>query len=455
MSKMTSAIELQTISRILTSKNPAEIEELCGFNGSYYSIYKPHIEFILDHKEEHGSVPDTFTFLARFPDIDIVDVREPLSYIKSEMVSNRKRIMLMETFNGVKDMTSDDPDDAWKYLRNQCEKAEDLTETDPLDIVHHANDRAKQVQEFSKQQRIPTGFDEIDKLMYGGLSTVEELSLWFGRTNTGKSWVVAQMMESAQKHGFPCLCYSPEMQASFLGTRFDTWRANFKNSQLFQGIYDDNYLAYLNKLESEETPAYILEDKDAPDGEVTVPYLATLVKKLGIKLLIIDGLSYMVDAYGKRGDSDHIKYKNLCAGLFSKISKRYGCAVAVFMQANRESRDSKDDKGEIFPNIYNIEGSDHPARISTSAFAIRQLFEKHILDVRMEKGRSMNNQKQVFSYLWDVNSGDKRYVESAESAPVGNVTPVISPDIAGGAPVYTEETAETPAEDIIDEDLVF
>ena len=67
----------------------------------------------------------------------------------------------------------------------------------------------------------------------------------------------------------------------------------------------------------------------------------------------------------------------------------------------------------------------------------------------------MNNQKQVFSYLWDVNSGDKRYVESAESAPVGNVTPVISPDIAGGAPVYTEETAETPAEDIIDEDLVF
>lgn len=451
---MTSAIELQVISRILTTENPAEIDELCEFGENFYSIFKPHIRFILDHREKYGNVPDPYTFLARFRDIELIKVSEPLSFIKDEMKRNRQRILLTETFNEIKDMVTDDPMDAWRYIQIQCDAATGLTASNPMDIVHDVDVRAKQVQDFAKQQRIPTGFPELDRLMYGGLSVVEELALFFGRTNTGKSWVASRMMESAQKNGFPALYYSPEMQASFLGTRFDTWREHFKNSSLYQGLYDDAYYAYMTRLKAEETGAYILEDKDAPDGEVTVSYLKSMVKKLGIKELIIDGLSYMVDERGKRGDSDHIKYKNLCADLF-RLSKQCGCAVAVFMQANRESKENKDDKGEIFPNIYNIEGSDHPARIATVAAALRQIFDKHILDIRLEKGRSIRNDKPVLSYMWDINNGNMQYVESADAGPTNSVTPVINPEIAGGAPVFQQEEQSAPVEDVIGEELDF
>ena len=421
---MISSIELQVISKILTSESSEEIDTLCAFDPSYYSVFKPHIEFILNHRQRYNVVPDLFTFQAEFPDVSLVVVKEPLDFIVGEMQRNKQHILLVETFNKLKDLGAGDITRAWEYLTRQCEQAASLDNTRPLDIIKDAKIRSDQVLQFSHQNRIPTGFAEIDKLMYGGLSTVEELLLIVARTNTGKSWVCVRMMEAAQQAGYPVLYYSPEMQASFLGTRFDTWRAHFPNSQLYQGRYTEAYLEYLTKLSQEDTSAFILEDKDMSSGDVNVHGIETLVRRYGIKLLIIDGLSYMSDS--KRGDTDYIRYKNICLDLF-KLSKKYGCAVVVAMQANRETKDTQEDKGDPFPNLYNIEGSDHPARIATQAFSLRQVFDKHVLDIRLEKSRVANNQKPVLSYAWDVNTGNMQYLPGGDDDPVSTVlTPTSS-----------------------------
>ena len=430
---MVASIELQVISKILTSDDPQFVASLCAFDTSYYSIFKPHATFILTHYNTYNDPPDIFTFQAQFPDITLVAVNEPFKYLASEMQKNKQQILLLETFNKLKDLGSGDVSEAWQYLTMQCETVAKLDDTQPLDIVHNAQERSRQVLEYSKHARIPTGFDEIDRLMYGGLSTVEELVILVARTNTGKSWVGTEMMESAQKHGFPVLYYSPEMQGSFLGTRFDTWRGNFQNSDLFQGKYTAQYYEYLKALQEEDTSAFILEDKDVSDGVVNVTTLRKLVKRNHIKLLVIDGLSYMEDIH--HADKDSVKYKNLCADLF-RLSKEEQCAVVIMMQANRESKDNKDDKGEVFPNIYNIEGSDHPGRIATLVFAMRQIFDKHILDIRLEKARLVNNQKPEFSYSWDINTGNKQYIPSGQGDSITSaLTPTVAP--AGIVPVAT------------------
>nr|DAG57593.1 MAG TPA: DnaB-like replicative helicase [Caudoviricetes sp.] len=439
---MTGSIELQMISKILTSTSESEIDALCDFDASYYSIFKKHIQFILKHREKYGDVPDLFTFQAEFPDIELVKVTEPIEYLTQSINKNKQHILLVETFNKLKELGSGDVSEAWKYLEKQCERVSMLDSSQPLDIVKDTDKRSAQVLEFSQQQRIPTGFDEIDKCMYGGLSTVEELVILVARTNTGKSWVGTRMMESAQKNGFPVLYYSPEMQASFLGTRFDTWRGNFQNNLLFQGQYTEQYYNYLKDLSKQDTSAFILEDKDAPDEVVNVPFLKKLVKKHGIKLLVIDGLSYMSDT--EKTDKDYTKYKNLCADLF-RLSKQCGCAVVVMMQANRESRNNKDDKGEVFPNIYNIEGSDHPARIATQVFAMRQIFDKHVLDIRLEKARNANNQKPEFSYAWDINTGNMKYIPGTDT--VGSAA-TIAPKIDLGNTI----SINTPDDSIVLED---
>ena len=359
--------------------------------------------------------------------------------------------MSLETFNKLKSLGSGDVTDAWKYLSMQCEKVSELSSKDPLDLVSGAKERSDQVVEFAKQTRIPTGFEEIDKLMYGGLSTVEELLLIVARTNSGKSWVCTKMMETAQRNGFPVLYYSPEMQASYLGTRFDTWRGHFQNSQLYQGKYTPQYIEYIEELKGQSTSAFVLEDKDVAGGSVNVRVLESIIKKHRIKEVIIDGLSYMEDI--RRSDSDYVKYKNLCLDLF-RLSKKYSCAIVVAMQANRETKENKDDKGLPFPGLENIEGSDHPGRIATQAFSLRQIFEKHVLDIRLEKSRIANNQKPVLSYAWDVNTGNMQYLPGGEDDPVTTaITPtVVTPKIISHT---SEDDIEIDDSEFDDDEIEF
>ena len=172
---MITSIELQVISKLLTTDDPSVVEQLLQFDGSYYSVFRPHIEFIIKHHQQYGNIPDVFTFQAEFPDINLVQVGESAEFISNEMRKNKQHILLLETFNKLKDLGSGDISEAWDYLQHQCDKAHSLDNTRPMDLVKDARVRAAEVVEFSKQKRIPTGFPEVDKLMYGGLSTVEEL----------------------------------------------------------------------------------------------------------------------------------------------------------------------------------------------------------------------------------------------------------------------------------------
>lgn len=448
---MVTSIELQVISKLLTSQDATEIDILCTFDETYYSVFKPHIQFIFEHKRRYNDVPDVFTFQTQFPEVTLVQVNEPIEYLKTEMKKNKQHILLLETFNKIKSLGTGDVIEAWTYLQLQCDKASKLDDTQPMNIIKDAKLRSEQVLKYSKQARIPTGFPEIDKLMYGGLSTVEELLVILARTNTGKSWVCTRMMESAQKSGFPVAYYSPEMQSSLLATRFDTWRGHFQNSQLFRGNYNEEYYKYIIELAKENTDAYIIEDKDMPDG-VSARSLEVFVKKHGIKLLIVDGISYMVD--DQKSDRDHEKYKHIAADLFS-LSKKYGCAVVLVMQANRETKESKDDKGDPFPTMYNAEGSDHPARIATQVFSLRQIFDKHVLDIRLEKSRMANNQNPIVSYSWDVNTGNMQYLPGGpeDDAISSVISPPTSPTITTGG--ITPPSNDIVLDDGDDEDVEF
>lgn len=405
---MNSTIEIQVISKILTSDDDELVSELCSYDSSYYAVYTEQIKFILDHLAKYGNVPDVFTFAAEFPKVNLVEVsREPKEFLVNEIRRNKQRLLLVDTFNKLKDLGSADVSEAWEYLHQQCEASDQLIGNTPMNIIAQAPERAEQVQIWSKQPRIPTGFAELDKLTYGGWSTIEELVAIIAGTNTGKSWMAAKMLEAAHKAGFPCAIYSPEMQAAYFATRFDTWRAHFKNSELFQGKYTDDYREYINTLKNDPTPAFIIEEKDMPDG-VTPRHLGAFIKKNKLKLLIIDGISYMGDDY--RSSSEYERLTHIAKDLF-QISKKYGCAIVVMVQANRDTKDAKDEKGVPFPSKYNVAGAYSIVQISTQTFALRQIFDKHVFEIKMEKIRMAKNNNDILSYSWDANTGNMQYMQ--------------------------------------------
>lgn len=451
---MTESIEIQIISKLLTSEDEYELDLLCSYDETYYSIYKDQIHFIFEHQQKFGNIPDVFTFQAEFPDIVLVSVNESIEYLETSLKKNKQLIILRETFNKLKDLGSADVGEAWTYLSNQCEEASKLDRIAPMDIIHQAEERSNKVLEYSKQTRIPTGFPEIDKIMYGGLSTIEELLILIARTNAGKSWVCTKMMESAQRNGFNVAYYSPEMQSAYLATRFDTWRGHFQNSELFKGNYSEAYIDYIRNLPKDDASAYVIEDKDLPDG-VSVKRLEPFIKKNNVKLLMIDGLSYMMD--DQNYSSDYDKYKHIAADLF-KLSKKYGCAVVVVMQANRATSESRDDKGEPFPTLYNSEGSDHPGRICTQAFSIRQIFDRHVLDIRLEKSRMANNQKPIFSYAVDFNTGNMQYLPDGDESSVNMNVSSSAPSVSITSPIvnnHNEADLNLSEMDMLDDDVEF
>lgn len=409
---MNASIELQVISKILTSDDEALVNELCSYDSSYYSVFEKPIKFILDHRSRYGNTPDVFTFMAEFQDITLVDVtRETSQYLVEGLKKNKQRILLLDTFNTLKDLGSGDVSSAWDYLGAQWDKAMHLVDSQPMNIIAEAPERAKQVKEWAKQKRIPTGFAELDKLTYGGWSTVEEVVAIIAGTNSGKSWLCAKALEAGHNAGFPSAVYSPEMQSAYFATRFDTWRGHFKNSELFQGKYTDDYTEYIERLKNDPTPAFIIEDKDMPNG-VSPRSLEMFVKQHGIKLLIIDGISYMSD--DRKSSSDYERLTHISKDLFA-ISKKYGCAIIIAVQANRESKDSKDEKGVPFPNIYNVAGAFSIVQIATQVYALRQIFDKHVFELKLEKTRMAKNEKNILSWSCDLNTGNMQYLQGDQS----------------------------------------
>ncbi len=404
-------IELQVITRILTSTNQKEIDALLAYDpDDYYIGYANEIKFIKQRYQATHELPDINEFLMEFPEIvQLPTTTHQLPYLENELRSNRKFMVLNNTMNKLVELGKGDIDAAWKYIATQVELIDRLECSKPMDIIADAEKRAKQLQEYAKQQRIPTGFNELDKALYGGLSTVEELAILVARTNMGKSWICTKITQAAHESGFPVAYYTPEMQPCFLGSRFDTVNRHFRNSDLIRGEYSQEYIDYVAELAKDTVPIYTIQDEDFPDG-VSVSVLSNFVKSNGIKLLVVDGISYMKDDLKASRDQD--KFKNIAQGLF-QLSKKFHCAVFLVMQSNREVR-SKDSKEESMPDLFNTEGSDQPGRISTTAFGIRQIREDGKLEIKMLKARNAALQQAVFSYSWSINDGTFAYIENSE-----------------------------------------
>ena len=132
----------------------------------------------------------------------------------------------------------------------------------------------------------------------------------------------------------------------------------------------------------------------------------------------------------QHASATHEQYKNICASLF-KMSKDEGCVVVIAMQANRDTKKNKSDEDGVdpFPSLYELEGSDHPARIATQVFSIRNVYDQGRLDIRMEKSRNAANTRAVFSYKWDPNNGEMSLLDDTPGDSISNAvstTPIVS-----------------------------
>lgn len=399
--------ELQVLSRVLNQNSLALLDNN-NITSEYFITYPEEYQYIISHNQEYGNVPDKETFLSKFPEFQIIDVKETDQYLIDTFREEHLYSMTVPFVNKIAELIQTDSRTAVEYVQSELPKLIMNTNNSiGIDIIKDSKSRYEEYKDKSANHDkffISTGFTELDEII-GGLSTSEELAVIFARTGQGKSWILIKMLQTAWKTGKRIALLEPEMSSNKTGYRFDTLNYNVPNSKLNKGQNIDNYNDYITELSTNETPFYILHPKDFKRN-VTVSKLKTYCKSNNIDVLGIDGISYLQDERRQKGDNRSTALTNISEDLMD-LSIELGIPVLIVCQSNRDGA-----KEEDTPDIENIRDSDGIAYNASLILSARQ--KDGGLQLSVKKNRNGRNGDTLL-YWWDIDNGIFKYIPTGKS----------------------------------------
>ena len=414
-------VELQIIAKIIQTGDFSIIEDNCitedyfrgqqDSKGKYTVGYEEEFNFIKNHYEQYGNVPDKATFLQKFPiykDEGLPQVSESNQYLvdalREEHLFKQGAPILQKAAN----IFRENANAGVEYMFNALKELQVNYNLGGVDIIAYAEKRLEHYKERAANQDdwyFTTGFHELDNILHG-IQRFEELVVLFARLGQGKSWVLITIVAHIWKMGFNVGYISPEMSDDNIGYRFDTVNFGYSNSSLMWGLSDVDIEKYEQDMKElkEHKNKFIVSIPSNFDNRITVSKLRNYIKQNKLDLLAIDGVKYLTDERYRRGDSETVSLTHISEDLMA-LSVELRVPIIVVSQANREG--AKDD----VPDITNISSSDGIAQCATKVIALRQ--DDGNLEMRVEKNRYGSVGKKL-KYLWNINVGEFIYTESTD-----------------------------------------
>lgn len=396
-------VELQILSKVLKDKSMSLLT-LNNITDDYFITYQSEYEFIRDHVQTYGNVPDKETFLAKFPDFTIVDVAETDKYLIDTFNEEHLYAMAVPVVNKIAELMQTDANAAIEYLGSQLNNLQVRSAVMGTDIISQARKRYEEYEEMRSNPekfQIATGFDQLDKII-GGWRRGEELVVMFARTGQGKSWLLIKSLQHAWRLGYRVGLIEPEMSDVKTGYRFDTLYGHISNRSMVRGEDLPEYEQYIDDLEKRENPFFVVSPKEF-NRRITVSKLRSFIQTNNIDILGIDGISYLTDERMKRGDNRTTQLTNISEDLMD-LSIELKVPIIVVAQSNREGA-----KDEEAPGLENIRDSDGIAYNCSIAISARQKDSKIELNIRKNRNGVTGDK---LSYLWDIDTGRFTFVES-------------------------------------------
>lgn len=407
-------IELQAISKVLQDRDIKFLLNAGIQDKSFFEVFGDEFNFIKDHYDKYGNVPDPTTILDKFPDFELVRVDEDNKYIIDKLREERLYRQVVQVINESAEKLNLDANLGVDHLLNSLENLEINYGIQGKDIIQQATERYDELID-KKSSRDSWFFDlnlpELNQLLHG-IQRREELILVFARTNEGKSWFVQKLAESVWSSGYNVGYFSPEMTANRIGYRFDTLHKNFSNRKLTtadttQGE-DMSYFKYIQELSKSNAKFLVTTPADF-NNWTTISKLRAWVKENDLSMLIVDGLTYMADERARRQDNDTIRLGNISADLMS-LSIELSIPIIMVMQANRSA---VADGRTGAPKIQDVRGSDAPAQHSSRVLSIRN--KNGVLEIECSKDRYGDAKGRRILYAWEIDTGSYLYMPNEKS----------------------------------------
>lgn len=407
-------VDLQILNRVL-EQNSLRIITDNNLIEAHFAAYSDEFNFIKSHYDKYGKVPDRITMASKFPEFEFIQCNEPDDYLVKSIQEEHLYFEAVPVIQKAAKLLKTDSVEAVKYIRAELQRLEKNINTGGYDIISNSSDRLKEIERRQeKQYFVPTGFDELDRLLFGWKSG-EELVTWLGRTNEGKSWVVEKCLEGCWSQGYPVGLYSGEMSRTSIAFRFDALHRNFSNSLLSAGrVNEQHYKDYLELLKKNPTPFYVITPKDL-GGPATVSQLREFAERNNIKVLGVDQYSLMRDERARKGQQTRLDYAHISEDLFL-VSDRLKIPVIAAAQANRAAMVKGEDEKVGVPKIEHLAESDAVAQNSSKVISIKN--SDGILEMNVLKNRD-GAKGFSLTYRWDIDSGTFTYIPNSETDQAG------------------------------------
>lgn len=405
---------LQILSKVILSKDYSIIENNL-LNEEYFVEYEDEFKYIKKHYKKYGNVPDKFTFLSKFPEVDLVEVTETDEFLIDTVREERLYVKSVPVVRKIAKLLKDDANAAIEYMWHSMKELQPNYQLGGTDLISQAELRYQSYverKEHKDDYTFTTGFPELDGLIHG-IERVEEFILIFARINNGKSFVAQKICTHVWQLGFNVGYLSPEMSALSLGYRFDTIYKGFSNKSLMwadKSTDSKEYKQYIDNLKTNQNK-YIISTPEDFDKKITISKIREWVKQFKLDLIVIDGIGYLSNERERRGESKAESLTDIGEDIVS-LSNELHIPVIVVHQANRMGSLIGEDEDDT-PGLENIKDSDGLAANATKVLSLRH--KDDVLKIGVKKNR-FGLVGGHLNYNWNPDVGDFVFIPSLDDA---------------------------------------
>ena len=398
-------IQLQFLNKVLDTADISPIT-INNLNSDFFSDYKDEFNFIVEHYNKYGNVPDKTTFLNKFPSFDVISVNESERYLVSALYEDKNRRDIAKTFNRVRDLLNDGKtEEATNLFLHASENISQGRHFNSVDIIADTSrydDYVDRGENYNKYY-ISTGFKELDNIM-GGWDREEELATIVARSGVGKTWVMLKIAVAAAQQGLTVGIYSGEMSEKKIGYRIDTLISHISNGAIMHGNQNVQleYKKYIDSLKDRVSGKIKVLSPTMIDGSAGVNALRAFIEKDKLDILCVDQHSLLDD--DRKGRTPVEKASNISKDLKNlQVMKKI--PIIAVSQQNRNSTDSGLD-------VSLIAQSDRIGQDSTVVIFIEK--KDMVMTLYLAKSRDSVSEGKL-QYAVDLNKGIFEFIPTETS----------------------------------------
>jgi KaiC/GvpD/RAD55 family RecA-like ATPase len=200
-------------------------------------------------------------------------------------------------------------------------------------------------------EKLPTGFKELDQLLYGGLP-FGGITLMTGKAGMGKSTVASQIVISAMENGHRCFCYSGELPNHLFKSWMTYQVAGANHIFKYQTRWgDEGYnISDANKKLIDEWYKDKIDIYDSTsigdDEEVSIIEIITdMISRYLVEVILIDNLMTALDLDATH-ESDKFERQSKFVKKLNKIAMKYKVLI-ILVAHKRKNNFSKNANDEV------------------------------------------------------------------------------------------------------------